>query len=238
MRTIDLVKKIFLGAFFILAAIALSAVSAPVRAQTAPAALSGIVVNWSTNTYVPPGFHGKRLPTSGSDVKAWLTVFSAGKPVSVSNYFVYWYADDQLLQSGNGLASISFKAPKTTSQIVNLQARAQSPGGNLLVGSIQVPVINPVVAIQSGYPGGVFTSPTAEVAALPYFFNVSGPLSLVFRWSANGVSAASGENPAAASINLGGSAQSGTKVRVQVNVANPNDGTSANAYSNFTYQKL
>jgi len=207
----------------IIVAVLASAFALNARAQTAPTSLSGVVISWATDTYVPTGFQGKRLPTSGSDIAAWVIIFVAGKPVSAANYTVQWYANEELLQSGRGLAAISFKAPWTADQIVRLQARVQSPDGDLSVARIQVPVV---------------TGPSANVAALPYFFNVSDASSLTFQWSANGVTAQNSESPDSAVITLGDNAPSGTSIRVQVTATNSGGSTAATAYVNLTYQKI
>ena len=222
----------------IIVAVLASAFALNARAQTAPTSLSGVVISWATDTYVPTGFQGKRLPTSGSDIAAWVIIFVAGKPVSAANYTVQWYANEELLQSGRGLAAISFKAPWTADQIVRLQARVQSPDGDLSVARIQVPVVSPKIAIRADYPGGVFTGPSANVAALPYFFNVSDASSLTFQWSANGVTAQNSESPDSAVITLGDNAPSGTSIRVQVTATNSGGSTAATAYVNLTYQKI
>lgn len=217
-------------------ALAILAYAFVAGAQSAPP-VDGVFINWSTSTYVPPGYQGKRLPTSGSDVSAWIAIFSNGKPANASAYAIRWYIDNKVFQSGKGLNTISFKTPKATSQIINLQARAQAPDGEVLVGNIQVPVVNPVVAIRADYPNGIFTQPSANVAALPYFFNVPSLSSLTFQWSANSVSANNEENPDAAVINLGDNAKTGTKIRVQVTVTDSSNSTAASAYTNLVYQK-
>lgn len=205
-------------------------------AQASPAPLNGTIVSWSADTYAPPGFRGKHLPTSGSNLSAWITVFAGGKPVNASDYTVRWYADNQLVQSGLGLTTISLNAPKITAKIVMLQARAQSPSGDLSVANIQIPVIDPVVALQTNYPGGIVTTPTVNAKALLYFFNVSDPSSLAFSWSANGTTGQNTENPDTATINLGANTPGGTNIRIKVTVSNPGDSTTATANANLIYQ--
>ncbi len=202
-----------------------------------PVPFDGIIINWSANTYAPPLYHGKRLPTSETNITAWATVFAGGKSVDASNYSIQWYTDSDILRSGAGLTSISFSAPKTTSQIINLQARTQTPKGALLVSNIQIPIVNPVVTIEADYPGGVFSGSTANAKALPYFFNVSDLSALVFKWSANGVAAQNAENPDSVAINLDNRAASGMAVRIDVSASNPNDSTAATAFADLTYQR-
>jgi len=225
-------------AWFIIFAAGTFAIALNANAQTARMPLNGAVIDWSTNTYAPSGFQGKRLPTSGSDVTAWVAVFAGGKPMNASGYTIRWYADNQLLQSGKGLATISFKAPRATAKIVNLQARIQASSGELLVANIQVPTVSPVVALQANYPGGIVTTQSVDVKALLYFFNVSDPSSLKFNWSANGVSGENAENPEVANINLGPNVQPGTAIRIRVTVNNPGDSTTATAVANLTYQRI
>ena len=230
-----LFKKTITGGALAMGMVFLAAVPL-INVEAAPQPINGVFIDWSTNTYAPAGFYGKLLPTSGSEVSAWVVIFVNGKPVSPSAYSIRWYIDDQLFQSGKGLNTITFKAPKATSIIKNLQARVQSPSGNLSVANIQVPIINPMVAIKSNYPGGVFTESQAKVSAIPYFFNISDPSSLSFQWSANGVTAENSENPDTAIIGLGENPQPGTTIRVQLTVTNSGDSTVATAYSNLVYK--
>ncbi len=203
----------------------------------AQVAANGVIINWSTDTYVPPGFTGKRLPTAGSNITAWVFVLQNGRQLDLSGTLVQWYADSQVLQSGTGLQKISFPVQKAVNQIVNLQARVQDANGQTLVGSIQVPVVPPKVVISSGYPGGVATTPTINASALPYFFNVTSPAGLTFSWAANGVQAQNAENPDSLAIDVSG-ASSGTRIRVDLTVANSTDSSAAKTSVNFIYQKI
>jgi hypothetical protein len=225
-------KKIFF--LFVI----LIAVGGACAAHAAPVPASGAYISWSTNTYTPPFFDGKKLPTAGSPVTAWVMVFSNGKAIDLSQDTIYWYADSNVLQSGVGDQKISFNAQNTTENITNLQVSVQDPTGNLWNANIQVPVVNPKAAIETNYPGGVVTVSPAIATALPYFFNTSDVSSLVYVWTVNGSSAESSENPQEADITISDSTPSGTNLNIQVSITNSSDGTSANASTNLIYQKL
>lgn len=220
-------------AIFIVLSLAGTA-SAQTATQT-PA--NGLFVNWTTNTYVPALYAGKRLPTSGSKIDAWATLFNKGKVIDVSNYTISWYADDRLLQWGKGVQKISFDAPARTGQIMNLRVQAQNADGNLFRGGVQVPVIAPKLAIAGDYPGGIANSFPLEVTALPYFFNVADPSALAFAWSANGQSASSAASPDRATIAVA-NPTSGMNIRIGLTATNPVDSTAATARMAVTYQKL
>lgn len=204
------------------------------KAQTAA---NEFIISWSSDTYVPPGFVGKRLPTSGSNVNAWIALISGGKPASMANENIQWYAGSQLLQSGKGLVKISFKAPAGENNIIVLQAQVHGLSGVTKIASIQVPVISPKVAIQTDVIGATITSPSLVAKALPYFFNVSDPSMLSFRWSANGVTAQSAEDPSEADISLGGT-PTGSPISLSLTVTNPSDKTSGTGTTKLIYQKI
>ncbi len=218
------------------AAIALAAMFS-IQARAALPSLTGTIIDWSTDTYVPPGFHGKQLPTGGSNVTAWVMLLNDGVPVDISDYTIYWYADGELLQSGQGLQRISFAAPQATEQVTDLQARVEDANGNPFVADIQVPVVAPKVAIEADYPGGIIASSSADIKALPYFFNVSGPSALTYAWSANGVPTQSAENPEEATLAISESTTPGTTISINLVVVNPSDSTTATANTVLTYQK-
>lgn len=229
-----LLKKILLGSLVLATIIGVGCNT--VNAAQVPA--NGAYITWSTNTYVPPFFEGKRLPTSGSPVTAWVVVFDNGKAIDLSQATIYWYADSNLLQSGTGNQRVSFNAQDETENLTSLQVKVQDATGNLWNANIQVPVISPKATIAANYPGGIFNTSPAVVTAVPYFFNTTDLSSLVYAWSVNGTTAQSGENPQEADINVGGDAPSGTNLSIQVTVTNPSDNTSANASTNLIYQKL
>jgi hypothetical protein len=165
-------------------------------------------------------------------------MFDNGKPIDLSGATIYWYTDSQLLQSGQGVQRITFSAPNTTEQIINLQARVEDTSGNNSVANIQVPIVSPVTAIEANYPGLVISGSSANVLALPYFFNVSDPSTLNYSWQVNNVSAKSAENPQQATINIGNGFLPGSAVRINLTVSNSSDNTSADSFLKLTYQKL
>lgn len=223
--------------FFFAVAVALTVFCAAASARAASAPLfTGVIIDWSTNTYVPPFFAGKRLPTANSPVNAWVAVFKDGGAVDASQYDIRWYAGDQLIQSGIGATSVSFKAPASANNVVDLQARVQSPSGSLTVANIQLPVVSSVLAITGNYPNNVIASSVATFGALPYFFNVSDASSLSYTWSANGITAQNAENPESATINIGNNVSPGTTIAVSLTATNAADGGSATANGNFIYQ--
>ena len=227
-----MLKKFLVSFIIVLAGLSITSV----RAAQTPT--NGVAISWSTNTYTPASFPGKKLPTSHSPITAWVTVFQNGKAVDASNYHFSWYVGSTLIQSGQNLQKITFNAPKGTELILNLQARVQDENGALSVANIQVPVINPRVAIEANYPGKIVSGNSATVTALPYFFNISTPDSLTYSWQVNGVSSQSAENPTQANINFGNNFSSGSKIGIRLNVANSSDNTAASANLSLTYQKI
>lgn len=163
-------------------------------AQTS-AATQNILLTWKSNTYVPSGFSGKIMPTSGSLITASAELIDNGKIIDVSKQNVYWYQDNNFIDGGIGKKSISFRLPDTAVGTINLRVEFPdySKGGQLKTAVIKI--ARPEVVIESPLPGGKFSSSPLTLIAQPYFFNTDSPSHLNFSWNVNGQSPTGAENP-------------------------------------------
>jgi len=212
MRNKFLSVAFFFGIIFILLS------SLPAGAQVAgPQAF----ITWKAKSYAPPSFGGKILPGSTSPVLADVQVLDKGRPADLSSMTIYWYLNDRLINRGIGLQSVTFRAPQTLSA-GSLSLRVQIPdypGG--IVKSINIPVVQPSVILESLYPSGAFNSRSASVRALPYFFTVPDLSFLSFSWSVNGSAVQAAENPQSLRVNINQDAVPGSVLNIKVTVSNP-----------------
>lgn len=152
---------------------------------------------WSADTYVPFGYQGKRLPTTGSkvSVSAELEILS-GNPRSLK---YSWFLDDifQGSKSGYGRDSFQFWATrsKNTSHTILLKV-FQENGTFTVEKSITIPITSPELVIygkdsnQINLPyaasikdSDVIANKESSFSALPYFFNIKDLKNLEFDWA-------------------------------------------------------
>ncbi len=190
---------------------------APTKAQQAEPQL---VITWHANTYIPSWFKGKALPTANSSITASLELSDRGKLVNLSQYTIYWYADDQLISGGQGLQKITFRAPSVSDNIVDLRAEVPAYTSGVLK-TIAIPVVGPEATIESPFPNGEFHSTPIELRGWPFFFNVKKSSSLNFSWAVNGKSSENLESPEVLTASLNADAPSGSSVSVGLTVSVP-----------------
>ena len=77
-----------------------------VSAQSRP----DVVVTWNASSYAPGGYPGKILPSVGSTIRVSFEALSDGKFLNLSKQMIYWYLNDDLIASGEGVQDIVFKA--------------------------------------------------------------------------------------------------------------------------------
>src|SRR3989338_5029269 len=91
-------------------------------AQTATPSVPKLFLTWSSDTYVPPGFTGKVMPTANSKITASVELIDGGKIADISRQNVYWYLNNNFLNGGIGLQRISFNAPDAAGGAISLMA--------------------------------------------------------------------------------------------------------------------
>lgn len=231
-------KIMLASAAFAAALIGSAAVAAPARAQSVSS--PQFIVTWKTSgSYVPSFYPGKALPTYGSSITAYLELLSNGRLVDLSSQTIYWYLDENLVGGGVGVQSVTFPPYGEPPSTLDLKVVIPSFNGSYLVHQVEIPMVDPQAVIYAPYPGNQFTSDTATVDAIPYFFNVSNISGLTFAWSANNTAGASNaENPQEAQISIPADTPSGSLLSLSLTITNPNDSTAASATQYLTYQSV
>ena len=103
--------------FWTVGGAALFAVSYFASAQTRPQ----IVISWRAESYAPPAYSGKILPTAGSPITVSFDVIDGGKPANLSGQIIYWYLNSDLIENRNGVQSVTFNAPSRAPSILELR---------------------------------------------------------------------------------------------------------------------
>lgn len=172
-----------------------------------------IFSTWTTSSYAPNDYTGKVLPSVGSTIRVSFEAVSGGKVLNLSKQMVYWYLNDNLAASGEGVQDISFKAVQ--GGVLNVRIQASSPAG-IINHSISIPVIEPEVAIKSPAPGGLVSGNNFQLEARPYFFNVGDISGLDFTWKVNGKAPTNNDNPRFLNIEVGSEAAAGFQISVSL----------------------
>src|ERR1039458_3932339 len=106
MFTRSIARKGVLLGFFIFS-LAFFIPSAGVHAQTVSS--PQFLVTWkATESYIPPFYTWKALPTAGSNIVASVELVSGGRIINISSQNIYWYLDDVLMGGGAGVQQITF----------------------------------------------------------------------------------------------------------------------------------
>ncbi len=196
-------------------------------------------ITWTAHeSYVPPGYVGKALPNQASRITASLALISAsGQQLNLNNQTIYWYLNDTLIGGGTGVQTISFTPFGGAPNFMTLKVELLSYNGNLLLHSIQIPLIQPKAVIEAQHVNGQFSTNLLTLVGTPYYFNVSDPSALSYQWSVNGQAPATAENPQILQINLDSGTPSGLSFAVALTITNPADSMSAADSTNLTYVK-
>lgn len=186
------------------------------RAQTSS---PQILITWQAHTYAPPAFSGKRLPALGAMLDASLEIIDKGKSISLSNYNVYWYLDDELLGTGKGLRRVTFPTSNIAAGTMDLRVQIPDYPGGMLLKTIEIPVVRPSAVIKHVTSDSALDK-TFSLEGLPYFFNVSTLSSLRFTWRVNGASPAGNSRPDIVTVQVNADAPAGAAIGASLAVQN------------------
>lgn len=170
------------------------------QAPAAKLTASDLSLVWSTNTYTPPDYSGKPLPSYDSVIKILAQPTSQTK-TDLSALVYKWYLDDQFQQynSGENLMRFWFKVSDFGVQQHYIDLKIEDKEGHSLLNlSTIINIVSPQVIIYpSENQAANFIAPVDEQAvlppgqektyiALPYFFSASQPDSLDYQWTFDG----------------------------------------------------
>lgn len=163
-----------------------------------------IQILWSTDSFVPLYYKGRRFPGSNASIKAYALTrfFSNAQTLIPEKDIVYtWYRNDQLIASvsGRGKSSARLPGPQLFSSD-QIRVRAESIDKRLIgETTITIPALDTKLVLYEKHPlfgvlyhraivGEVHTIETEQqVTAVPYFASALSPLdpSLMYEWRVN-----------------------------------------------------
>lgn len=198
------------------------------NAQTQP----NMFLSWHTETYTPPGYGGRPLPTANSLVSLTLDVIEGGKRVDLSPYAIRWYIGETPIKNGEGLDRITARIPNVVGEgTYKLRAQINNYKGQTLIKVVNIPVVSPkaVLVDSTGSPQvapsqtGLLADTSLELEGVPYFFNAKRLSELVFEWTTNGKQFSDYENPDQnfLSVNTNKDAAPGETILVNLFIRNP-----------------
>lgn len=195
------------------------------------------LMTWAaTNSYTPPGYQGKVMPTQGSTIQVSLELIVNGKPVNLSGQTVYWYANDAYVGGGVGVQHFNFHPTASAPAVVALKVELPYYPTGAQIHEIDVPIVQPMAVIEASYPKNDVPASPAVLQAIPYFFATSSTSPLSFAWSVNGQTVTSAENPETLQISLPASTPAGYNLSVSLTIQNSQDSTSATDNATLMYQ--
>jgi len=158
-------------------------------AQTAPE----FMVSWRADSYVPPGYEGKALPSAGTRVTMSVELVDNGRLVDLSNQEIRWLINSRDLQAGLGRQTISLVVDSIRSSQKVYITIADYKGANISH-LVTIPRVPPEVVITSLAPGQIISPGLHMITGRPFFFNVEKIGDLEFFWSANGETLVGSDN--------------------------------------------
>lgn len=153
---------------------------------------------WSANTFTPPGYNGKALPTQESTVKiiAMPSIAIGGSMVSPANLLYEWWLDGKKLASNSGLGRstllVYLAGNSNVEHTVKLQVSDQDKK-SVREKTLTIAVYDPKIAFYELDPlrGPLYNHNIREFSftagneirmlAVPYFF--SSPTAMSYSWS-------------------------------------------------------
>lgn len=189
---IKTVNNLLLKIFLILAAIiALSA--GLYQGRPTSAATLDFALAWSSQSYIPPGYEGRALPTLGTRITI-SALPTQGAPNDNSVFYYRWFLDGNLMGLDGGLnkSSFVFYVTKLDGDSHEVQCQVMDPSNTTLLwrGWEVIRIVPAEVLLKA--PASVYaaqkkilvpTNSQLQLAALPLFFHINSPSDVDFQWS-------------------------------------------------------
>lgn len=182
-------KNIFIITWLILICILPSAI----HAEQSP----NFILSWATDTYIPPFYAGKAMPTIDSFIKVTASpAFSSA--IDINTLKFNWFLDGRLVgkSSGEGKSEYIFKASKSVNSVYEIKLRVLYSNSKLLSEkTIFIKIMKPEIIWQTAdspesipsiiNPDNKFyltSKQNINFIAQPLFFNIQKLTDLNFFW--------------------------------------------------------
>lgn len=118
-----------------------------IRAEETP----GFILSWASDSYIPPFYAGKALPSTDSFIKITaMPTFSL--PMDINTLKFNWFSDGRLIgsASGEGKSTYIFKAYKSADSSCEIKLRVLYPNSKLLAEKIIfIRIVKPEILWQT-----------------------------------------------------------------------------------------
>lgn len=183
-----------------------------------------VLLTWKADTYVPPGFPGKAMPTTNSLVRVSVEILENGKFADLSRQTIRWYlnATENFFDSGEGKQSVIVGSSPFPKDPTVVRVNIPNYGSREINKSITIPNVQPEAVIRFPNPTRDFFSSHIQLKAAPYFFHTKDPANLNFNWKVN--NKPKEELTASAdvfNIDVLPDTPSGYNVKIDLNILNP-----------------
>ncbi len=140
-----------------------------------------LIVTWKASSYAPVAYAGKALPVAGTAINLSAILVDKGKVISLAPYDINWYAGEDRIAGGKGVASARTAAPVTGQDFLELRVNVGKYENQPLDAFITIPVVRPEILIRKKEG----TKPQ-EFSIIPYFWNILSESGLTVTWEDNG----------------------------------------------------
>ncbi|HRY52963.1 MAG TPA: hypothetical protein P5089_03965 [Candidatus Portnoybacteria bacterium] len=186
-------KSILINLLLLIALISIGLYIAE-QTPSANAGTNDFLMTWSSNSYIPPQYAGKALPTIGTTVE--IVVLPVKKLSQDADAFTYlWVLDGKQAYSsqGKGKSSFQFQITKWDGDKHEVEARVLDAQENMLWrGFLTIKVRQPQILFNTPNNNyavsesmSVNTGKELTIYAIPLFFRANKISDLVFNWQLN-----------------------------------------------------
>lgn len=140
-----------------------------------------LIVTWKAASYVPVAYAGKALPVAGTAINLSAILVDGGKVISLAPYDINWYAGEDRIVGGKGVATARTAAPVTGQDFLELRVNVGKYENQPLDAFVTIPVVRPEILIRKKAD----TKPQ-EFSIIPYFWNILSESGLTVAWEDNG----------------------------------------------------
>lgn len=153
------------------------------------------IIDWSADTYAPPEYEGRTLPSYGSKITLSATPSS---PINENDFQFNWTIDLAFVPDNNKKSKASFIARESTGgeHIIYLNIINKDTGETVKEATLSIPIVSPQNIIfketQTGHLASLGIDNLAapgsqmDLVAKPYFFNaIQNDQLLKYNWRLN-----------------------------------------------------
>ena len=218
----DIIKQ--MAKYFALAGLLVAAVFLINGNVFAQQSVPQVLITWKADTYVPPGFPGKAMPTTNSLIRASVEILENGRFADLSKQTIRWYLNDKenFFDTGVGKQSVIVGASPFPKDPLVLRVNIPDYGGREINKSITIPNVQPEAIIQFPNSSRNFSTSHIQLKAVPYFFHIKNPSDLTFGWKVNNNSKQEiTASPDIFNIDILPGTPNGFGVKIDLNLLNP-----------------